>query len=96
MLLHGDEAGRTQRGNNNAYCQDNELSWQDWRIQGPARALLAFTRSLIALRRAHPVFRRSRFFYGRRLHGAEVKDLTWFRPDGKEIAEEDWTNPETR
>ncbi|HXG02514.1 MAG TPA: glycogen debranching protein GlgX, partial [Candidatus Binatia bacterium] len=96
MLLHGDEVGRTQRGNNNAYCQDNELTWQDWRIEGPARALLAFTRSLIALRRAHPVFRRSRFFYGRRLHGAEVKDLTWFRPDGKEMGEEDWANPETR
>ena len=96
MLLHGDEVGRTQQGNNNAYCQDNELTWQDWRIEGPARALLAFTRTLIALRRAHPVFRRSRFFYGRRLHGAEVKDLTWFRPDGKEMGEEDWANPETR
>jgi glycogen operon protein len=96
MLLGGDETGRTQQGNNNAYCQDNELSWHDWNLDGSRKALLGFTRRLIRLRRRHPVFRRRQFFYGRRLHGSEVKDLAWFRPDGKEMTEEDWNNPHTR
>jgi glycogen operon protein len=96
MLLAGDEMGRTQQGNNNAYCQDNELSWHDWSLDGARRGLLGFTRRLIRLRRRHPAFRRRQFFYGRRLHGSEVKDLAWFRPDGKEMTEEDWNNPHTR
>ena len=96
MLLHGDEMGRTQQGNNNAYCQDNALTWQDWSPDRKARDLLAFTRRLIRLRKAHPIFRRAKFYYGRHLHGAEVKDLTWFRPDGKEMQEEDWRNAHTR
>ncbi len=91
MLLGGDEIGRSQHGNNNAYCQDNELSWLDWTLDGRDRDLLEFTRTLIALRRHEPVLRRRQFFYGRRLHGSEVKDLAWFRPDGKEMSEEDWT-----
>jgi glycogen operon protein len=90
MLLGGDEIGRTQRGNNNAYCQDNEISWYDWKLDRPRRELLAFTRNLIRLRREHPVLRRRQFFYGRRLQGSEVKDLAWFRPDGKEMTEENW------
>jgi glycogen operon protein len=90
MLLGGDEIGRTQRGNNNAYCQDNELSWFDWSLDDGRRALLDFTRRLIALRRAEPVLRRGKFFFGRRIWGSEVKDLAWFRPDGKEMTAEDW------
>ncbi len=96
MLCGGDELGRTQEGNNNAYCQDNELSWYDWSLDRADQALLRFTRQLIRLRRRHPVLRRRQFFYGRRIHGSEVKDLAWFRPDGKEMTEEDWTNPHTR
>jgi glycogen operon protein len=96
MLLHGDEVGRTQQGNNNAYCQDSELTWMDWHLDRHRKDLLAFTRRVIELRTAHPVFRRSKFFYGRRLADAELKDLAWFRPDGKEMTEEDWLNPLTR
>ena len=96
MLCGGDEIGRTQQGNNNAYCQDNEVSWFDWKLDKRRRDLLGFTRFLIELRRRHPVLRRRQFFYGRRIQGSEVKDLAWFRPDGKEMTEEDWTNPQTR
>ena len=90
MICGGDELGRTQRGNNNAYCQDNELSWYDWKLDGSARSLLAFTQQLIALRRDQPVLRRRRFFQGRHIRGSEVKDIAWFRPDGKEMTDEDW------
>jgi glycogen operon protein len=96
MLCGGDEIGRSQQGNNNAYCQDNELSWYDWRLDKRARSLLAFTRRCIEIRRAHPALRRRQFFFGRRIRGSEVKDLTWLRPDGKEMLEEDWTNGLTR
>jgi glycogen operon protein len=90
MICCGDEMGRTQRGNNNAYCQDNEISWVDWTLSKPQQGLLAFTKSLILLRQQHPVFRRRRFFQGRRIRGAEVKDISWLRPDGKEMTDEDW------
>jgi glycogen operon protein len=96
MLCGGDEVGRTQRGNNNAYAQDNDLSWLDWRLDRRDRALLEFTCFVIGLRRAHPVFRRRQFLHGRPIHGSEVKDLTWVRPDGHEMTAEDWTNPHTR
>jgi glycogen operon protein len=86
MLLGGDEMGRTQQGNNNAYCQDNQLTWFDW--SAPDTSLLAFTRRLIALRRAHPVFRRSRF-----LAGAEASELRWFTPAGNEMTAADWADP---
>jgi isoamylase len=88
MLLGGDEVGRTQRGNNNAYCQDNEISWFDW--ESADDQLLAFTAELVALRRRHPVFRRRRWFLGRPIHGAGVKDIGWFKPDGGEMSEADW------
>jgi isoamylase len=92
MLLGGDELGRTQGGNNNAYCQDNEVSWYDW--AAPDRDLLEWTRQLIALRRRHPVFRRRRFFQGRQLRGAPVDgqlpDVAWFRPDGQLMTDDDW------
>ncbi|MGE0824434.1 MAG: glycogen debranching protein GlgX [Candidatus Binatia bacterium] len=96
MLQAGDELGRTQHGNNNAYCQDNELSWIDWDWDRPQRELLQFTRLLIRTFHEQPVLRRHRFFQGRRIRGSEVKDLTWFRPDGKEMVDEDWDNPSTR
>jgi glycogen operon protein len=96
MLSGGDEIGRTQEGNNNAYCQDNEISWLDWRLDKRRRELLALTRGLIQLRREHPVLRRRQFFFGRRIRGSEVKDLAWFRPDGKEMTDENWQDPVAR
>ena len=92
MLLHGDEVGRTQRGNNNTYCQDNELSWVDWSPESVDADLLAFTRRLVHLRREHPVFRRRRFFQGHDVRGASGDDeIAWFRPDGAQMGDEDWT-----
>jgi isoamylase len=91
MICGGDEIGRTQQGNNNPYCQDNENSWFDWNLDDRRRAMLEFTRGLIALRRREPVLLRRQFLHGRRIYGSEVKDLAWFRPDGKEMTEQDWT-----
>ena len=88
MLLAGDEFGRTQRGNNNAYCQDNEISWLDW--ANADGGLQEFTRGLIALRREHPKFRRRRWFHGRGIHGSGVTDIEWFRLDGKPMSEDHW------
>jgi isoamylase len=90
LLLAGDEIGRTQRGNNNAYCQDNEISWVDWEASKQDTALLEFVRRLITLRKAHPVFHRRQFFQGRRIHGSELKDLTWLNPDGHEMTDDEW------
>jgi glycogen operon protein len=88
MLSGGDELGRAQGGNNNAYCQDNEVSWYDW--DHVDNDLLAFTRRLLALRRALPVFRRRRFFYGQALHGSQVTDIGWFTPEGTVMTGPDW------
>jgi glycogen operon protein len=90
MLLGGDEMGRTQKGNNNAYAQDNPISWFDWSQTDASRQLLAFTRGLIAFFRQHPVLRRRRFFQGRRIRGSSVKDLTWYGPTGHEMTDEQW------
>ncbi|SLM47301.1 Glycogen operon protein GlgX homolog [Nitrospira japonica] len=90
MLCGGDEIGRSQQGNNNAYCQDSEISWFNWEIANEEQALFAFTSALIMLRAAHPVFRRRQFFQGRSIYGADIKDLSWFRPDGEEMTEADW------
>jgi glycogen operon protein len=90
MLGHGDEMGRTQRGNNNAYCQDNELAWVDWTTRDDS--LVDFTRAIIALRRAHIVFRQESFFTGRSLHGDGTADLAWFRSDGAQLAASDWSD----
>src|SRR5262249_26420175 len=92
MLCGGDEIARTQHGNNNAYCQDTEISWYDWRLSRAQLKQMEFCRRLIRLRLSEPVFHRRRFFQGRRIHGSAVKDLSWFRPDGQEIAEEEWNN----
>ena len=91
MLLGGDELSRTQQGNNNAWCQDNEISWFDWDLDDGERRLLEFTRRLIALRRDHPVFRRTRFFAG---SGADLPDVWWMRPDGRKMTQRDWRNAE--
>jgi isoamylase len=88
MLLGGDEIGRTQKGNNNGYCQDNEISWFDW--QAVDHDLLEFATKIIELRKEHPVFRKRRWFQGRPIHGATVTDVGWFTPEGIEMAEEHW------
>jgi glycogen operon protein len=91
MIAHGDELGRTQRGNNNVYCQDNELAWVDW--EHADTELTEFTRQVAALRAAHPVFRRRRFFSGRPVRqrgGGGLPDIAWFAPDGSEMSDEDW------
>ena len=93
MLAHGDELGRTQRGNNNAYAQDNEITWVDWNLDARQQELLAFTRKLIALRQSHATLRRRHFFRGVAAAGAKQKDVTWVRPDGEEIAGADWRDP---
>jgi len=90
MLLAGDEIGHTQAGNNNAYCQDNELSWLDWSPEHIDTELLAFTQRLITLRKSHPVFRRRSFFQGRKIRGVGIKDIVWLRPDGQEMTDEEW------
>jgi glycogen operon protein len=94
MLLHGDELGRTQGGNNNAYCQDNAVSYVDWTQLQEDGALLRFTQSAARLRAEHPVFRRRRFFEGRAIHGSEdtpgLYDIAWFAPSGEEMTDEDW------
>jgi glycogen operon protein len=88
MILGGDEMGRTQGGNNNAYCQDNEISWFDW--ERADRALLEFTRRVIRLMREHPTFQRRRWFKGRPLHGRDVADIAWLRPDADPMSDDDW------
>jgi len=95
MLLHGDEVLRTQKGNNNAYCQDNEISWMPWRWNEDQRRMLEWTKRLIRLRRSNPVLRRRGFLEGRPLPGGE-KDIAWLREDGAEMSEADWQDPERR
>ena len=90
MVLAGDEFGRTQQGNNNAYCQDNEISWIDWELDDDARSHLAFTKRLIALRATHPVFRRASFLTGLEHEDSGAPDVWWFRPDGRAMARGDW------
>ncbi|MFI1168216.1 glycogen debranching protein GlgX [Streptomyces sp. NPDC020801] len=98
MLCHGDELGRTQGGNNNAYCQDNEVSWIDWRLTDEQRELTDFTRYVIGLRTAHPVLRRRRFFQGETATRDDqpLPELVWLLPDGREMAEEDWRRSDAR
>jgi isoamylase len=90
MLVAGDEMGRTQNGNNNAYCQDSELSWLNWDIGEADRELFEFTRRMIQLNKDHHVFRRRHFFQGRRIKGTDIKDITWLTPEGLEMTDEQW------
>ncbi|MGW1686480.1 glycogen debranching protein GlgX [Streptomyces albidoflavus] len=108
MLSHGDEFARTQRGNNNAYCQDSEVSWVHWPEQGDGKAapqepeggqsLLDFTRAMVWLRRDHPVFRRRRFFHGRPVQGThdDLSDIAWYTPEGEEMTQRDWDSAQAR
>ncbi|UYM25510.1 glycogen debranching protein GlgX [Streptomyces albus] len=108
MLSHGDEFARTQRGNNNAYCQDSEVSWVHWPDQGDGKAtpqepeggqsLLDFTRAMVWLRRDHPVFRRRRFFHGRPVRGThdDLSDIAWYTPEGEEMTQRDWDSAQAR
>ncbi len=97
MITAGDEIGRSQGGNNNAYCQDNETSWIQWHLVTEDDAsLLAFTQRLIALRKEHIVLHRSRFIQSHEIPGTSVKDVTWLRPDGAEITREDWDEPSNK
>ena len=92
MMLHGDELGRSQQGNNNVYCQDNELSWMNWDLEDWQQELLAFTKRVVKLRNEHPVFRRRRFFAGEVTRaGDAVADIVWFNPDGTDMQDGDWT-----
>jgi isoamylase len=90
MLLGGDELGRTQHGNNNGYCQDNEISYVDWENRDDG--LLMFTERVLQMRRDHPIFRRRRWFQGRPIHGEELLDIAWFKPDGGQMTDDDWSN----
>ncbi len=96
MISGGDEIGRTQEGNNNAYCQDNEISWTSWEITPERRDFLEFTRRLIRIWKDHPVLRRRKFFQGRRIRGADVSDIAWLDPSGREMTDETWSSPDVR
>jgi glycogen operon protein len=93
MMYAGDAIGHSQNGNNNAYCQDNETSWINWNPQAQDRDMLAFVQRMINLRKRHPVFRRRRFFQGRPIKGANVKDVQWVNPSGNEMSEDEWRDP---
>jgi glycogen operon protein len=92
MLLHGDELGRSQRGNNNGYCQDNEITWIDWSEGSVDEELVSFVERVVRLRQDHPVFRRRRFFQGEDVRGRLGNDITWLRPDGQVMDDDDWNN----
>jgi isoamylase len=96
MLCGGDEWGRTQEGNNNTFCQDNEISWFNWEREEKENQFFEFTRRLIQLRKEHPVFRRPKFLKGRRIPGSEIRDVMWFNPGGNQMTEEEWTSPFVR
>jgi isoamylase len=96
MICGGDEFGRTQLGNNNGYCQDNELTWYDWNLTRDQKELSRFVRSVIQLRKAHPVLRRHKFFQGRYIRGSEIKDISWFSPNGHEMTDEEWNAESVR
>jgi glycogen operon protein len=96
MISHGDEIGRTQKGNNNAYAQDNEISWVDWNLNDHQRELLGFTRRAFALRQENPALRRKHFFDGHEAKSETGKDVMWVRPDGQEMTQDDWGNGNLR
>ena len=91
MICGGDELGRSQRGNNNGYCQDNELTWYDWKLDAPRQRLMEFASKLIHLRREHPNLRRRKFFQDRQIRGSMVHDIAWFGADGNEFSDQNWS-----
>src|SRR5439155_1112969 len=91
MICGGDEIDRDQKGNNNAYCQDNELAWYNWDLNERRQSLLRFTKRLIQLRSRHPNLRRRKFYQDRSIRRSDVKDIIWLRPDGQEMTDEEWT-----
>jgi glycogen operon protein len=92
MILSGDEISRTQKGNNNAYCQDNEITWTNWELDENMRKLLKFVRKLIAFRKNHPILHKRKFFQGRPIRGLGIKDIMWLKPDGNEMNDDEWNN----
>jgi len=90
MISHGDEYGRTQLGNNNAYCQDNELAWMRWDRNERQEKLFQFTQKIISLRKKHPIFQKRRYFKGRKIHGEKIKDIRWLNTDGTNMNDEEW------
>jgi glycogen operon protein len=96
MLLAGDEFARTQQGNNNAYCQDNEISWLNWEIDERGKTMIEFTRKLTSLRRTYPILRRNRFLTGHYDEDLDVKDVTWINANGSEMQDEDWGDGNTK
>ena len=96
MVTAGDEIGKTQDGNNNAYAQDNEISWLDWKLDPERERFFAFVSEVVAFRRRHPVFLRPRFLRGERIGGSDLPDIAWFTPDGNEMQPHDWEHPGAR
>jgi isoamylase len=96
MLLYGDESGRSQNGNNNAYCQDNELAWMHWKLSKEQEDLLEFTKMLIRIRRENPVLHRRKFFQGRPIKGSQFQDIYWFKNDGTQMTDADWNTTYAR
>jgi glycogen operon protein len=90
MLLAGDELSHTQQGNNNTYCQDNDITWLNWELNDEQQSFCDFVHSVLYLQRTQPVFQRRKFFQGRAIHGEDVQDITWFEPSGEEMSEETW------
>jgi glycogen operon protein len=93
MISGGDELSRTQQGNNNGYCQDNELSWYPWELEKEEKQFLEFVKRVVTIRKSQPVFLRRNFFQGRPIRGTGIKDIAWLGPDGSEMTDEDWENP---
>jgi len=96
MISGGDEFGRTQKGNNNAYCQDNELTWYNWTLTPDQKSILDFVRTLIGIRKSSPVLNRRSFFHGRPIRGSEIKDIAWFSPSGHEMTDDEWNSDYVR
>lgn len=92
MISGGDEFGRTQSGNNNGYCQDNPITWYDWKFSPEQESFLEFVRKLVMLRKTHPVLKRRKFFHGRKIRGSEIKDISWFTPSGHEMTDDEWNS----
>ena len=96
MILHGDEIARTQRGNNNAYCQDNDISWMSWDLSPEQSEMLDWTKRVVRVRKEHSILRRRHYFAGRPIRGAGIKDISWLKPDGTEMGDEDWEDKGVR